>query len=48
LEINPRLPITRMLNRLKDVFESFQKHEVKYLVIGGVAVILYGVPEHFD
>ncbi len=33
-----------MLNRLKDVFESFQKHEVKYLVIGGIAAILYGVP----
>ena len=33
-----------MLNRLKDVFESFQKHDVKYLVIGGIAVVLYGVP----
>ncbi len=33
-----------MLNRLKTVFESFQKHEVKYLVIGGIASILYGVP----
>ncbi len=33
-----------MLNRLKKVFESFQKHEVKYLVIGGIASILYGVP----
>lgn len=33
-----------MLNRLKSVFESFQKHEVKYLVIGGIASILYGVP----
>jgi hypothetical protein len=33
-----------MLNRLKRVFESFQKHEVRYLVIGGVASILYGVP----
>ena len=33
-----------MLNRLKDVFESFQKHEVKYLVIGGIASTLYGVP----
>jgi hypothetical protein len=33
-----------MLNRLKSVFESFQKHEVRYLVIGGIASILYGVP----
>ena len=33
-----------MLNRLKDVFGSFQRHEVKYLVIGGIAAILYGVP----
>ena len=33
-----------MLNRLKGVFESFQKHEVRYLVIGGIAAILYGVP----
>ena len=33
-----------MLNRLKGVFESFQKHEVRYLVIGGIASILYGVP----
>ena len=33
-----------MLNRLKDVFGSFQRHEVKYLVIGGIASVLYGVP----
>src|SRR4030042_3644395 len=33
-----------MLNRLKGVFESFQKHDVRYLVIGGIASILYGVP----
>ena len=33
-----------MLNRLKKVFESFQKHEVRYLVIGGIATMLYGVP----
>jgi hypothetical protein len=33
-----------MLNRLKGVFASFQKHDVKYLVIGGIASILYGVP----
>ena len=33
-----------MLNRLKDVFESFQKHEVRYMVIGGIAAVLYGVP----
>lgn len=33
-----------MLNRLKDVFESFQKHDVKYMVIGGIAAVLYGIP----
>ena len=33
-----------MLNRLQDVFRFFQKHEVKYLVIGGVASVIYGVP----
>ncbi len=33
-----------MLNRLQDVFRSFQKHEVKYVVIGGIASILHGVP----
>lgn len=33
-----------MLNRLQDVFRSFQQHEVKYLVIGGIASILHGVP----
>ena len=33
-----------MLNRLKDVFASFQRHEVRYVVIGGIASVLYGVP----
>ncbi len=33
-----------MLNRLRDVFASFQKNNVHYLVIGGIAAILYGVP----
>ena len=33
-----------MLHQLQDVFASFQKHEVKYLVIGGIAAILYGAP----
>jgi hypothetical protein len=33
-----------MLNRLQDVFKSFQQHNVKYVVIGGVASVLYGVP----
>jgi hypothetical protein len=33
-----------MLNRLQDVFKSFQHHEVRYVVIGGVASVLYGVP----
>ena len=29
---------------LKDVFASFQRHEVKYLLCGGLAVNLYGIP----
>ena len=33
-----------MLNQLKDVFAYLQKHEVRYLIIGGIAAILYGVP----
>ena len=33
-----------MLHQLQDVFASFQRHDVKYLVIGGIAAILYGVP----
>ena len=33
-----------MLNRLTAIFESFQEHEVKYLVIGGIAAILHGIP----
>lgn len=33
-----------MLNRLKGVFASFQENKVKYLVIGGIAAILHGVP----
>ena len=33
-----------MLNRLQTVFKSFQSHEVEYLVIGGIAAVLHGVP----
>ncbi len=33
-----------MLNRLQNVFASFASLEVKYLVIGGIAAVLYGVP----
>jgi hypothetical protein len=33
-----------MLNRLRDVFKSFQQREVKYVVIGGIASVLHGVP----
>lgn len=33
-----------MLNRLQNVFASFQSHEVKYVVIGGIATVLHGVP----
>src|SRR5690349_17004348 len=33
-----------MLSRLRDVFASLNSHKVKYLVIGGTAAVLYGVP----
>ena len=33
-----------MLNRLQGVFESFQSHNVRYVVIGGIAAALHGVP----
>ena len=33
-----------MLNRFQDVFKSLRSHDVKYLVIGGIAAILHGVP----
>ena len=33
-----------MLNQLRGVFSSFHKHRVKYVTIGGIAAILYGVP----
>ncbi len=33
-----------MLNRLQDVFGSLSRHEVRYVVIGGIAAVLHGVP----
>ncbi len=33
-----------MLNRLQDVFASFEQHNVHYVVIGGIAAVLHGVP----
>ena len=33
-----------MLHLLRDLFASFERHEVKYLVIGGIAAVLHGVP----
>ena len=33
-----------MLNRLQGVFASFETHDVKYVVIGGIAAALHGVP----
>jgi predicted nucleotidyltransferase len=33
-----------MLNRLQDVLKSFQKYNVKYVIIGGIASTLHGVP----
>jgi hypothetical protein len=33
-----------VLNRLQGVFKSLQDHEVRYLVVGGIAAVLHGVP----
>ena len=33
-----------MLNRLQGVFSSLESNEVRYVVIGGIAAVLYGVP----
>jgi hypothetical protein len=33
-----------MIDQLQIVFASFQKNDVKYVVIGGIAAVLYGVP----
>lgn len=33
-----------MLNQLRDVFASLQRHQVNYAVIGGIAAVLHGVP----
>jgi len=33
-----------MLNLLKDVFSSLQRHKVRYILIGGIAAVLHGVP----
>ena len=37
-----------MLNQFRDVFASLQKHEVKYVVIGGIAAVLHGVPRALE
>ncbi len=31
-----------MVNRLKTVFASFDSHDVRYVVIGGIAAVLHG------
>ena len=33
-----------MLNRLQGVFASLEQNEVRYVVIGGIAAVLHGVP----
>ena len=33
-----------MLDQLQSVFASFQRNDVRHLVIGGIAAVLYGVP----
>lgn len=33
-----------MINRLTGIFSHLERHEVRYVVMGGIAVVLYGVP----
>lgn len=33
-----------MLSRFQDVFKSLRSHDVRYVVIGGIAAVLHGVP----
>ncbi len=33
-----------MFSRLRDVFACFARHDVHYLIIGGIAAVLHGVP----
>jgi hypothetical protein len=33
-----------MLNRLEAIFASLRAHDVRYVVIGGIAAVLHGVP----
>ncbi len=33
-----------MLSQLKRVFKSLENHKVRYVVIGGIAAVLHGVP----
>jgi hypothetical protein len=33
-----------MLNQLQGVFSSLESHQVRYVVIGGIAAVLHGVP----
>lgn len=33
-----------MLNQYRDVFRCLSKHDVRYVVIGGIAAVLHGVP----
>ncbi|MBN1867943.1 nucleotidyltransferase [Candidatus Sumerlaeota bacterium] len=38
-----------MFHKLKDLFRSLEENDVRYLVIGGIAAGLYGVPRNtFD
>lgn len=38
-----------MLHKLKGVFKSFEENDVRYLIIGGIAAALHGVPRNtFD
>lgn len=33
-----------MINRLTGIFSHLERHKVRYVVMGGIAVVLHGVP----
>jgi len=44
LENNPGIVRQKYVRPASELFASFQRNDVKYLVIGGIAAVLYGVP----
>ena len=43
-ELNPELPEKKHAQQTKGLFKSFQQHKGRYVVFGGIAAVLFGVP----